>query len=38
LGGQRLVGILRETTGRKTYRMFAVDQYLKLFEERDQRT
>jgi len=32
------IGILRETTGRKTYRMFAFDRYLKLFEERDQRT
>lgn len=32
------IGILRETTGRKTYRMFAFDTYLKLFEERDQRT
>lgn len=30
-------GILRETTGKKTYRMFAFDRYLKLFEERDQR-
>lgn len=32
------IGILRETTGRKTYRMFAFDRYLRLFEERDQRT
>ncbi|MEX2374316.1 MAG: hypothetical protein WD942_01860 [Dehalococcoidia bacterium] len=32
------IGILRETTGRKTYRMFAFDRYLKLFEERDQRS
>ena len=32
------IGILRETTGRKTYRMFTFDRYLKLFEERDQRT
>lgn len=32
------IGILRETTGRKTYRMFAFHRYLNLFEERDQRT
>ncbi|MEQ9569789.1 MAG: Fic family protein [Longimicrobiales bacterium] len=31
------IGILRETTGRKTYRMFAFDRYLELFQERDQR-
>lgn len=32
------IGILRETTGKKTYRMFAFERYLKLFEERDERT
>lgn len=31
------IGILRETTGKKTYRLFAFDEYLKLFQERDQR-
>ena len=32
------VGLLRETTGRKTYRIFAFDAYLRLFEEREQRS
>ena len=32
------IGILRETSGRRTYRIFAFDRYLRLFEERDQRT
>lgn len=32
------IGILRETTGRKTYRMFAFDRYLELFAERDERS
>jgi Fic family protein len=31
------IGILRETTGKKTYRLFAFDEYLKLFQERDER-
>lgn len=31
------LGILRETTGKKTYRMFAFERYLELFEERDRR-
>jgi Fic family protein len=31
------IGILRETTGKKSYRMFAFERYLRLFEERDQR-
>ncbi len=30
-------GILVETTGRKTYRMFQFDAYLRLFTERDER-
>jgi hypothetical protein len=32
------IGILRETTGRKTYRMFAFERYLELFQEKDERT
>ncbi|MEQ1857308.1 MAG: Fic family protein [Longimicrobiales bacterium] len=32
------IGILRETTGRRVYRLFAFDDYLKLFQERDQRS
>ncbi|MEZ4416151.1 MAG: Fic family protein [Gemmatimonadota bacterium] len=32
------IGMLRETTGRKKYRLFAFDRYLRLFEERDQRS
>ncbi len=31
------IGVLRETTGKKTYRVFAFGRYLELFEERDQR-
>jgi hypothetical protein len=31
------IGLLRETTGKKSYRMFAFERYLRLFEERDQR-
>jgi len=31
------VGILREVTGRKTYRVFAFDRYLDLFQEKDER-
>lgn len=31
------VGILQETTGKKTYRVFAFQRYLELFEERNQR-
>lgn len=31
------LGVLRETTGRKSHRRFAFDRYLALFEERDQR-
>ena len=31
-------GFLRETTGRKTYRVFAFDRYLQLFAERDERS
>jgi cell filamentation protein, protein adenylyltransferase len=30
-------GVLREITGRQTYRMFAFDAYLRLFQERDER-
>ncbi len=30
-------GVLREITGKKTYRVFAFHRYLDLFEERDQR-
>jgi Fic family protein len=32
------IGVLRETTGKKTYRVFRFDKYLRLFEERDERT
>jgi Fic family protein len=32
------IGLLREMTGKKTYRLFGFDGYLRLFEERDQRT
>lgn len=32
------IGLLRETTGKKTYRLFAFDRYLSLFDERDQRS
>jgi hypothetical protein len=31
------IGILRETTGRKIYRLFAFDRYLELFQEKDER-
>ena len=31
------VGVLRETTGRKTYRMFAFDRYMQLFSESGER-
>ncbi len=31
------VGILREVTGKKTYRMFGFDRYLQLFQEREER-
>jgi len=30
------VGVLREMTGRKTYRVFGFDRYLQLFQERDE--
>ena len=32
------LGLLTEMTGKKTYRMFAFERYLDLFEERDQRS
>ena len=32
------VGVLREMTGRKTYRIFGFDRYLQLFQEREVRT
>ena len=31
------VGVLREMTGKKSYRMFGFDRYLQLFQERDER-
>lgn len=31
------IGVLREMTGRKTYRVFRFEHYLQLFDERDQR-
>lgn len=31
------VGVLREMTGKKTYRLFAFDRYLQLFDERGER-
>jgi hypothetical protein len=31
-------GVLREMTGRKTYRLFGFDKYLQLFDERDVRS
>ncbi len=31
------IGVLREITGRKTYRVFAFDRYLKLFDESEAR-
>jgi Fic family protein len=31
------IGVLREITGKKTYRVFAFSRYLELFEEREQR-
>lgn len=31
------VGVLREMTGKKTYRMFGFDRYLQLFQEREER-
>jgi predicted transcriptional regulator len=30
-------GVLREMTGKKTYRVFGFDRYLQLFQERDVR-
>ena len=30
-------GVLREITGRKSYRVFGFDRYLQLFRERDDR-
>lgn len=32
------LGVLKELTGKKTYRRFAFDSYLRLFEERNQRS
>ena len=32
------IGVLREMTGKKTYRVFAFDRYLQLFEEKDERS
>lgn len=32
------VGVLREMTGKKTYRVFGFDRYLQLFQERDERS
>ncbi len=32
------IGILREVTGKKTYRVFTFDRYLRLFDEREQRS
>jgi Fic family protein len=32
------IGLLRETTGKRTYRMFSFDEYLSLFEERERRS
>lgn len=31
------VGVLREVTGKKSYRIFGFERYLQLFEERDER-
>lgn len=31
------IGVLREMTGKKTYRVFGFDRYLQLFQERDDR-
>ena len=32
------IGVLREMTGKKTYRVFGFDRYLQLFEEKDERS
>jgi Fic family protein len=32
------IGVLREMTGKKTYRVFGFDRYLQLFEEKDDRS
>lgn len=32
------IGILREITGKQTYRIFAFEEYMRLFEERTERT
>ncbi len=32
------IGLLREITGKRIYRMFAFERYLALFEEKDERT
>jgi hypothetical protein len=31
------IDLLREMTGKKTYRVFGFDRYLQLFQERDGR-